>query len=128
MSKKTEAGAETLTYDHVPNSPQTALTSDSDEVVSVPYKESGPLINRRETTDRRSWKQASNSGLLIPRLRHYLRKPLSEFMGTFILIMFGDGVVAQVVLSSGEKGDYQSISWGWVSIHVDPHLLLSSLH
>ena len=27
--------------------------------------------------------------------------------------MFGDGVVAQVVLSGGEKGDYQSISWGW---------------
>lgn len=36
-------------------------------------------------------------------------------MGTFILIMFGDGSVAQVVLSRGEKGDYQSISWGWVS-------------
>ncbi|KAF2215477.1 hypothetical protein CERZMDRAFT_57026 [Cercospora zeae-maydis SCOH1-5] len=34
-------------------------------------------------------------------------------MGVFILIMFGDGVVAQVVLSRGEKGDYQSISWGW---------------
>lgn len=27
--------------------------------------------------------------------------------------MFGDGVVAQVVLSNNEKGDYQSISWGW---------------
>lgn len=27
--------------------------------------------------------------------------------------MFGDGVVAQVVLSDLEKGDYQSISWGW---------------
>lgn len=27
--------------------------------------------------------------------------------------MFGDGVVAQVVLSGGEKGSYQSISWGW---------------
>jgi aquaglyceroporin related protein len=37
----------------------------------------------------------------------------SEFFGTFIMIMFGDGVVAQVVLSDGAKGDYQSISWGW---------------
>jgi aquaglyceroporin related protein len=37
----------------------------------------------------------------------------SEFFGTFIMIMFGDGVVAQVVLSDGKKGDYQSISWGW---------------
>lgn len=27
--------------------------------------------------------------------------------------MFGDGVVAQVVLSGGTKGDYQSITWGW---------------
>ena len=129
MSKKETAGGETLTYDHVPNSPQSPqppLTSDSDDVVSVPYKESGPLISRRETADRRSWKQASNAGLLIPRLRHYLRKPLSEFMGTFILIMFGDGVVAQVVLSSGEKGDYQSISWGWVSDHVNTQCLLSS--
>ena len=39
---------------------------------------------------------------------------MSEFIGTFILIMFGDGVVAQVVLSHGKNGDYQSISWGWV--------------
>ncbi|KAI5465218.1 aquaporin-like protein [Mariannaea sp. PMI_226] len=34
-------------------------------------------------------------------------------MGTMIMILFGDGVVAQVVLSKGSKGDYQSISWGW---------------
>jgi aquaglyceroporin related protein len=27
--------------------------------------------------------------------------------------MFGDGVVAQVVLSGGSHGDYQFISWGW---------------
>jgi aquaglyceroporin related protein len=37
----------------------------------------------------------------------------SEFFGVFIMILFGDGVVAQVVLSDGKKGDYQSISWGW---------------
>jgi len=42
-----------------------------------------------------------------------MREPFAEFFGTFILIMFGDGVVAQVVLSGGKKGDYQSISWGW---------------
>ncbi|KAK5314897.1 glycerol channel [Exophiala xenobiotica] len=47
------------------------------------------------------------------RIRHQLREPFSEFFGTFILIMFGDGVVAQVVLSGGENGDYQSITWGW---------------
>lgn len=47
------------------------------------------------------------------RVRHVCRDGFSEFMGVFILILFGDGVVAQVVLSNGTKGDYQSISWGW---------------
>lgn len=37
----------------------------------------------------------------------------SEFFGTFIMIMFGDGVVAQVILSDKANGDYQSISWAW---------------
>lgn len=47
------------------------------------------------------------------KIRHTLREPFAEFFGTFILILFGDGVVAQVVLSKGTKGEYQSISWGW---------------
>lgn len=53
------------------------------------------------------------SQLLWVRIRKYCRDPFSEFMGTMILILFGDGVVAQVVLSNGQKGNYQSISWGW---------------
>ncbi|KAH8689545.1 putative aquaglyceroporin [Talaromyces proteolyticus] len=52
-------------------------------------------------------------GLFWSRIRHTLREPLSEFFGTMILILFGDGVVAQVTLSQDQKGDYQSISWGW---------------
>jgi aquaglyceroporin related protein len=51
--------------------------------------------------------------LLWSRIRRYMRDPFSEFLGVFILILFGDGVVAQVVLSDGAKGPYQSISWGW---------------
>jgi aquaglyceroporin related protein len=51
--------------------------------------------------------------LLWSRLRAYGRDAFSEFFGTMILILFGDGVVAQVLLSHGQKGDYQSISWGW---------------
>lgn len=47
------------------------------------------------------------------KVRYYCRDAFSEFFGTMILILFGDGVVAQVVLSKGEKGNYQSISWGW---------------
>ncbi|EEQ34931.1 glycerol channel [Microsporum canis] len=51
--------------------------------------------------------------LLWPKIRTKLREPFAEFFGVFILILFGDGVVAQVVLSDSKKGDYQSISWGW---------------
>lgn len=47
------------------------------------------------------------------RIRETCQDFFSEFLGTMTLILFGDGVVAQVVLSEGTKGDYQSISWGW---------------
>jgi MIP family channel proteins len=42
-----------------------------------------------------------------------LREALAEFLGTFILIVFGAGVVAQVVLSHQEAGNYLSINLGW---------------
>src|SRR5437763_11951710 len=42
-----------------------------------------------------------------------LREAAAEFLGTFILIMFGVGVVAQVVLSGRTAGDYVSINIGW---------------
>lgn len=82
------------------------------------FAETGPTIDRSKTREAFTKSKSSNPGLTWPRIRHALREPFSEFMGTFILIMFGDGVVAQVVLSNGEKGDYQSISWGWVSGRV----------
>ena len=42
----------------------------------------------------------------------------AEFFGTMILILFGVGVVAQVVTggfptTTGATGDYNSIAWGW---------------
>jgi hypothetical protein len=57
---------------------------------------------------------------LWSRIRHSIRDPLAEFLGCFILIIFGDGSVAQVLLSTNpnlpkgdqDKGQYQSISWG----------------
>ncbi|PYH89792.1 aquaporin-like protein [Aspergillus ellipticus CBS 707.79] len=48
-----------------------------------------------------------------PKSNPLLRSALSEFFGTMILILFGNGVVAQVLLSHNQKGSYQSISWGW---------------
>jgi MIP family channel proteins len=42
-----------------------------------------------------------------------LRESAAEFFGTFILIMFGVGVVAQVVLSGRTAGEYLSINIGW---------------
>ncbi|KAE9236034.1 hypothetical protein PF005_g1230 [Phytophthora fragariae] len=42
-----------------------------------------------------------------------LRECMAEFIGTMVLIMFGDGVVAQVVLSEGAKGDYININLCW---------------
>ncbi|KAK4502473.1 hypothetical protein PRZ48_005898 [Zasmidium cellare] len=85
--------------------------SDNSTVLTdPPYAEAGVPINRSQTAEA---KKESNGNLAWSKVRRYFREPLSEFMGTFILIMFGDGSVAQVVLSNGTKGDYQSISWGW---------------
>jgi len=41
------------------------------------------------------------------------REAAAEFLGTFVLIVFGTGVVAQVVLSGSSHGTYLSISLGW---------------
>ena len=45
--------------------------------------------------------------------RTLLRECAAEFFGTFILLMFGIGVVAQVVLSGRTAGDYLSINIAW---------------
>lgn len=74
------------------------------------YAEHGALVDHKVPQEELV---QSEPDLLWSRIRHYMREPFSEFFGVFILILFGDGVVAQVVLSDGKKGDYQSISWGW---------------
>jgi aquaglyceroporin related protein len=127
MSEKTN-----LQFPSLSTSP--AVSHDEDIIANggpsnsdtLPYSEHGAGIDHQITQ-----KQAIQQGrqLLWSRIRHTLRDPFSEFFGCFILILFGDGVVAQVriignlskpavdhpqvVLSDGAKGAYQSISWGW---------------
>lgn len=74
------------------------------------YEEHGPGIDHEIP---QKDEKPAHPELAWPKIRAYLQAPFCEFWGTFIIIMFGDGVVAQVVLSSGAKGSYQSISWGW---------------
>jgi len=45
--------------------------------------------------------------------RALVREMLAEFFGTFVLIVFGVGVVAQVVLSRQTAGNYLSINLAW---------------
>ncbi|PYI11448.1 aquaporin [Aspergillus sclerotiicarbonarius CBS 121057] len=88
-----------------------ALTSDKNHITTT-----------TTTTSTTSSSSSSSAPPLSPtqpttlqwlKSRPYIRAAISEFLGTMILLLFGDGVVAQVLLSHGEKGSYQSISWGW---------------
>jgi len=46
-------------------------------------------------------------------LRHKYRDYIAEFWGTFVMIMFGDGVIAQAVLSRGVHGGQVTINLCW---------------
>ncbi|KAJ2961906.1 hypothetical protein NQZ79_g2959 [Umbelopsis isabellina] len=50
---------------------------------------------------------------LIGRIRYNLREPLSEFLGTLILVVLGEGVEAQVNLFEAKTGGWTSIVFGW---------------
>lgn len=51
-------------------------------------------------------------------IRYKLREPFAEFLGCFMLMVFGNGINCQVTISqlydpASPKGDYLSISFGW---------------
>ncbi|CAO3675392.1 unnamed protein product [Umbelopsis vinacea] len=79
--------------------------SDSDTEIKKPVEHSVALDNENY--------QLPIERNFVGRLRHQLREPLAEFLATCVMIVLGDGVVAQIVLSSGVKGQYLSISFGW---------------
>lgn len=62
----------------------------------------------------------------------YLGELCAEFLGTMILILFGVGVVAQVVTApDGSLGDHDSIAWAWgigVTLGVYVAARLSGAH
>lgn len=72
------------------------------EAPNEPNGATGPIL-APAAVDQLFWSKA----------REYMLDFWSEFFGTMVMILFGDGVVAQVVLSNETKGNYQSISWGW---------------
>lgn len=95
------------------------------------HAEHGVLIDDIPNHLKKEEEYEHHQDLLWSRIRHHLRDPFMEFCGCMIMIIFGDGSVAQVVLSanpnlpesSQNKGDYQSISWGYVSaplISIEP--------
>jgi len=45
--------------------------------------------------------------------REMLREVLAEFFGTFVLILFGAGVVAQFIVSKQANGSYLAINLAW---------------
>ena len=59
------------------------------------------------------------------------REAAAEFLGTFLLIAFGVGVVAQTVLSKSANGSYLGINIGWglaVTIAVYASAGISGAH
>jgi hypothetical protein len=109
------------TADSHPNRPRAVLVTpelvgqlvyltDPSRQPNEPYAEHGPLVDgegpQADLKDARP-------ELAWSRIRHYMREPFAEFFGTFVMIMFGDGVVAQVVLSGSKNGAYMSISFCW---------------
>lgn len=69
--------------------------------------------DRRSRMPPRYSEEPPHPDVLFSRRRRAVQDFLSEFFGTFIMILLGDGVVAQNVLAKGTRGDYQSINWGW---------------
>lgn len=95
------------------DSPSNSSRSTSADKTAQVFTEMGSETTHEENDSMAPGVPVSEPQLWWSRVRSTCQDAFSEFFGVFILILFGDGVVAQVVLSKGKNGDYQSISWGW---------------
>ncbi|KAG6827463.1 hypothetical protein H0H92_011702 [Tricholoma furcatifolium] len=90
--------------------PQTILRDTKHESPKETDLVDAPELLNAEGTPSRNWWW---------RYKQILREPAAEFAGVMILIIFGNGVDCQVVLSSNPgvavspKGDYLSLNFGW---------------
>ncbi|WPG99998.1 Hypothetical protein R9X50_00282200 [Acrodontium crateriforme] len=102
---------------HLEHAVSTDLQRTSSQVqhtrIALGLHPSAPIIEEHDTAEHaENW---------WPKFRLMLKEPFAEFFGVFIMVLFGNGSVAQVLLSEGQKtapggdgfGAYQSISWGW---------------
>lgn len=81
----------------------------TDKGYKVPYPEPAP----QPTPPPQYVLEARPDEILYSERKRTLQEFFSELFGTFIMILFGDGVVAQVTLSKGTQGDPNSIHWAW---------------
>lgn len=90
------------------------MSDRNDSYAKLPSPVQIEEVSKSESLER----EYNYDNLLWTRIRRELRAPFAEFFGVFIMILFGDGSVAQVLLSNGVKGQYQSISWGYARSEI----------
>ncbi len=73
--------------------------------------ESGRATPAADPAPARSPRTEDARGAIKPYVPGLAGELIAEFLGTFILILFGTGVVAQVV--AGGIGGHDSIAWAW---------------
>ncbi|KAK9451026.1 aquaporin-like protein [Limtongia smithiae] len=92
----------------------TSTPAPAGEKLEVTYEED--FLRRddiRGADERQLEAEERRQGITVTRYKHIrrmLREPLSEMLGCVMLIVCGDGAVAQSVLSSNANGNYQSIN------------------